>query len=720
MAGDAGRIVWWRELSGGGLSALLALPGILACALIVAAPLDHALFPLAVQSALVSALGASFLGCWLTGIRGQISGPRIALSLLIAAELALKPDITPATFLVLIGAVTALTGLIQVLMGLLRLGSLVRYLPFPVLAGFLTAVNLAVLWSQLPLLLAGLVPAFAGREDLPQPVSVLAIAATLGAAALSARWLPRVPSSITALLGGCAAFYLLGHVIAAPFSYVNEALAQLSLSGSALGFYGMHELPLTRQLVPHALALAVLASLDSLLSAAAIHKLTGRTLHANRELTGQGITNLLIGLAGGLPVSGTQVRAEAVIRMGAKTRAAPLFDGVLNLLLALFGAGLLALIPTAVIVGSLIAAVAASLKSWGIDPVMRMLRSLGGGGKRRVLLGDLATLCGVLAVGLIFGLSAGVAFGVLASMALFIAKSGARVVHATATLKTRRSTLQRSAAANDILESGGAQTAVIELRGALFFGSSFAFSQEALARLPKRGTLIIDLEEVTDIDSSGAATLCDLARACSEARCRLWLAGRRVVESHQSVLAASGVLELLAPNQIIDTLDHALERAEMALLADVTNATRHVGVPLAKAGLFKGFDAAAMALARGFLEERHLARGETLFNKGDPVDGLYVIDEGQIGVRVEDAQGVSRRIAAFTPGTMIGEIAFIEGGRRSALVIAEEESRLWLLRRERLDEIEKMDPKIVHLLIVNITREIAARLRHTTDDLRMR
>lgn len=715
-----GPIVWWRELSGGSLAALLGLPGILACALILAAPLDQALFPLAVQSALVSALGASFIGCWLTGVRGQVSGPKIGLTLLIAAELALTPGITPATFLVLIGAVTALTGLIQVLLGMLRLGSLVRYLPFPVLAGFLTAVNLLVLWSQLPLLLAGLAPAFAARDDLPQPMSLIAIAATLALSLASVRLLPKVPASISGLIGGSVAFYLAGFALVPQFAYVNDALAQLSLTGSALEFYGMHELPLTRQLVPHALALAILASLDSLMSAAAIHKLTGRTLNANRELMGQGVTNMLIGLAGGLPVSGAQLRSETVIRMGGQTQAAPVFDGLLNLALALFGVKLLALLPTAVIVGSLLAAVSGSLKNWGIDPVWRMLRSLMKGGKRRALLGDMATLGGVLATGLIFGLSAGVAFGVLAAMALFIVKSGARVVQAASTLATQRSTLQRSAAANRILEQRGAQTAVIELRGALFFGSSFVFSQEASACLPKGGTLIVDLEEVTDIDSSGAATLCDLARACRGARSSLWLAGRLVIESHRSVLAGSGLFDVIAPDQIIDTLDLALERAEMALLHDAADATRLAGVPLAGAGLFAGFNAADLAAARVFFEERHLARGETLFKKGDAVDGLYVIDEGQIGVRIEDAHGVSRRIAAFTPGTMIGEIAFIEGGSRSALVIAEEASRLWLLRRERLAEIEKMDARIVHLLLVNIAREIAARLRHTTDGLRRR
>ncbi len=715
-----GRIAWGKELAGGTLTAMLALPGVLACALVVVAPLDRALFPLAVQSALVGALGASFLGCWLTGIRGQLSGPKITLSLLIAAELALTPNITPATFLVLIGALTALTGVMQMIMGALRLGSVVRYLPYPVLAGFLMAVSIAALWSQLPLVLAGLVPGFAGRDDLPQPVSVLAIAVTVAVALSSGKLLPRVPSSIAGLVVGVAAFYAIGYLLTPSFSYVNKAMEQFGLSGSALTLYGMHELPLTRQLLPQALALAVLASLDSLMSAAAIHKMTGRALNANRELVGQGFCNILIGFAGGLPISGSQLRSEESIRIGSTTEAASIVDGIIVLMVVLLGVAVLAKIPTAVIVGILIAAVLGSLKSWGIDPVVRIARSLIQGGKRRVLIGDLATLGGVLAVGLIFGPSAGVAVGVLAAMVLFIVKSGSSVVHSTSTLQTRRSTLQRNAVANALLHAGGAQTAVIELRGALFFGSSFAFSQDAAARIPARGTLIVNLEEVNDIDSSGAAALCDVARACREKRSNLWLAGRRVVDGHNSVLGASGLFDVIAPNQVIDTIDHALERSEQMILHDADDTTRHVGVPLARAGLFQGFGKEDMTVVRSFFEERHLSSGETLFNKGDPVDGLYVIDQGQIGVRIEDVHGVSRRIAAFTPGTMIGEIAFIEGGNRSALVVAEEESRLWLLKRDRLGEIEKVDPKIVHKLIVNITREIAARLRHTTDDLRKR
>lgn len=89
-------------------------------------------------------------------------------------------------------------------------------------------------------------------------------------------------------------------------------------------------------------------------------------------------------------------------------------------------------------------------------------------------------------------------------------------------------------------------------------------------------------------------------------------------------------------------------------------------------------------------------------------------------VWIEDAYGQPRCFAAFTSSNVVGEIAFIEGGTRSARVVAGEDSRLWRLKRERLSDIEKLDTRIVHLLIADITREIAARLRSTTEDLRRR
>jgi SulP family sulfate permease len=709
-----------KEFLAAGIATMIGLPGILACALIAAAPLDASLLPLAMQSAVISAIGGTLIGSWLGGMRVHLSGPRISLSLLIAADLAHNVQTSPGTFLALVGAATALSGLFQVLMGAMRLGSLIRFLPFPVLAGFMSAVNVAVLWSQAPFVFSGLLPGFAARADLPQPMSIIALAVAIVVAVGSPRILPRVPPLLLGWIIGGAAFYIAGSVFNGGWSYVNESLSRLSLTANALTIYGMDDLPLTKQLIPHALALAILGSLESLMSAASVQKMSNQTLHANRELVGQGMTNILIGLVGGLPSAGTAPRTESAIQAGAATRATGGITGLMTLGVVTIGAKLLAVVPTAVICGGLVATALASLRQWGTDPLRRMLGEAIGPRRQRRLWGEIATIGLVMSVGLAFGPSAGVGFGVVCAMALFIMKSGQSVVRESVTLRRKRSTLQRSVFAREVLDARGDEAVFIELGGALFFGSADALVRAAVPRIVRRGVMIVSLEHVSDIDSSGAIVLCDLARACRNAQSQFWIAGSGIIARDRSVMAAAGLFEFVLPNQLIDTADHALERAENHLLEDAGSATRHVSLPLAKAGIFRGLKGADLEMVRGFLVARRLPQGAALFNKGDPVDGLYIIDEGQIGIRIEDANGVRRRIAAFTPGTMIGEIAFVEGGDRSAQAIAEEESVLWLLRREHLADIEAVSPKVVHILFANIAREIAARLRNTTEVLRQR
>jgi sulfate permease, SulP family len=597
-----------------------------------------------------------------------------------------------------------------------------------VLAGFMTAVNIAVLWTQAPFLLAGLLPGFEARIDLPQPMSLTALLVALATGLIPQgvlqRFLPRslhlLPPALLGWAVGAAVFYAANLLLAGHWHYVNESLAKLSLTENAITIFGVDELHLTRQLIPHALALAILGALETLMSAASVQKRTGQILHANRELVGQGLTNTLIGLAGGLPAAGMAQRTENAVSAGATTRMAGAISGLMTLLLVTVGAPFLGLLPTAVICGGLIALSIGSLRQWGVEPLYRMLGATRGPQRQRRLWGDIATVFLVMAVGLAFGPSAGVGFGVVCAMALFILKSGQSLVREELTLKHKRSTLQRSALAREVLDTRGDEVSFIELGNALFFGSADALLRAATPRVHRRGILIISLEHVSDIDSSGAVVLCDVARACRNEQCQFWLAGASTIERFRPVMEAAGLFELVLPNQLPDSADQALERAEQHLLDEAGEATRHVSQPLARAGIFRGLEGADLAVVRSFMEERRLAHGETLFAKGDPVDGLYIISAGQIGISVEDAHGVRHRIAAFTPGTMIGEIAFVEGGDRSAQAVAEEELVLWLLKREHLPDIEAANPKIVHILFANIAREIAARLRNTTEVLRKR
>jgi sulfate permease, SulP family len=709
-----------RELSGAAIATLIGLSGILACALILAAPLGSAFFSLAVQSAVISAIGAAVIGPLFGGMRVHLSGPRISLSLLIAAELAHNPQLSAGQFLVLIGAATALCGVFQVLMGALRLGSLIKFLPFPVLTGFLTAVGAIVLFSQANIVFAGWVPGFDARLDLPQPMSLIALAATLAVCLSSAKMFPKVPPVLLGFAAGGVVFYLVGIALDSNWKFFNEPLSKLSLTNNALMIYGVDELPLSRQLIPHAMALAVLASLGSILSAVEVQKKSGQAFDANRELVGIGITNMLIGLAGGLPASGMSQPTEAALKAGAQTRIVGPLLGVMTLVLVTVGSRFLGFVPTAVICGALIAMSIESLTEWGVKPLRRMFGEAFGTTRQPSLWGEIATVILVMAVGITFGPSAGVGFGVVCAMVLFIMKSGQSLVRESVTLKRKRSTLQRSPFAREVLDERGDEIAFVELGGALFFGSADAFVRAATPRITRRGVLIVSVEHVTDVDSSGAVALAEVARSCRNVQCQFWLAGGGTIERHRSVLIAAGMLELVTPAQLIDTVDQALERAENHLLEEAGSQSRHVAQPLTKAAIFRGISGPDLELVRSFMVSRQLRQGESLFSKGDPVDGLYIIDSGQVGIRIEDARGVTRRIAAFTPGTMIGEIAFVEGGDRSAQAIAEEESVLWLLKREFLADIERTNPEVMRILLTNIAREIAVRLRNTTEVLRQR
>ena len=129
-----------------------------------------------------------------------------------------------------------------------------------------------------------------------------------------------------------------------------------------------------------------------------MQKKSGQAFDANRELVGIGITNVLIGLAGGLPASGMSQSSEAAINAGAKTRVVGPLVGVMTLMLVTVGSQLLGFVPTAVICGGLIAMSLESLREWGTKPLRRMLGEAFGAPRQRSLWGEIATVFLVVTV----------------------------------------------------------------------------------------------------------------------------------------------------------------------------------------------------------------------------------------------------------------------------------------------------------------------------------
>lgn len=318
-----------RNIAAGLSTALVALPLNIALALACNLPASVGLWTGAV---------AGLLGAFLGGTKLQITGPEVALAPL-TLEIVLAHGFEGLVWCAVIA------GVLQIGLGLLRIGRVVNAVPAPVIAGFMAAVGLMVLDGQLPRLL-GLpdgVRSLAGAvsEGAFGGVSMTAVAIGIFATACVVV-LPRIHPRIPAPLAAVGLPIIAVTVFALQLPHVPDVDATLPP-------FGIPGLEVSRivALLPSAVALALLASLDSLLSAVSMDARTGQRHRSDQELVAQGIANVVCGVLGAMPVAGAIVRSAAAHDAGADNRAAPIAQSLaLGALLALLG-GYLDRIPLA-------------------------------------------------------------------------------------------------------------------------------------------------------------------------------------------------------------------------------------------------------------------------------------------------------------------------------------------------------------------------------------
>jgi SulP family sulfate permease len=369
--------------------AVVALPLSMAIAVASGVSPERGLYTAIIGGALVSALGGS---------RYQIGGPAGAFIVLVAA--------TAAQFGVG-GLITAvlLSGLMLIMLGLLRVGSLVRHIPHAVTVGFTCAIAVTILASQLKdfggLTLSGaepgaLVPklvSLSGAVGSLQPAALtigVAVAAVIFALR---RWLPAWPGMLIAVVAASGAAFAL-HL---PIATIGSRF------GGVPGGLPAPALPalsptLILQVLPAACSFALLGSVESLLSAKVADGMTGRKHRSNMELVAQGAANVASSLFGGICVTGTIARTATNVKAGAKSPIAGILHAVFLLAFMLIAAPLARYIPMAALAGVLV------VVCWSMAEKAEFARLLRGWRTASVLLTTFAvTLLRDLTSGIIAG-----------------------------------------------------------------------------------------------------------------------------------------------------------------------------------------------------------------------------------------------------------------------------------------------------------------------------
>ena len=497
--------------------AIVALPLSMAIAIASGATPAQGLYTAIVGGFLVSLLGGS---------RFQIGGPAGAFIVLVAATVAQHgmDGLILATFM---------SGLMLATAGFLRLGTFVKFIPFPVTVGFTAGIAVIIFASQIKELfgltlehepgeLLEKIPALWDARASITPAATAVSAATVAVILGLRRWRPNWPGMLVAVGLAAVATSLLGlsvQTIGTKFGGIPSALPAPSLPDLSA------ERIMT--VLPAALSFTLLGAIESLLSAVVADGMTGRRHRSNCELVAQGAANVGSSLFGGFCVTGTIARTATNVRSGAHGPIAGMLHSLFLLLFMAVAAPLASYIPLAALAGVL------AVVAWNMieKPAIAILLRSGWG--EATVLGTtfFLTIFRDLTEAIVVGFALGsVLFIQRMSRATAVATQTPFVARDEADTARPRDTYDEDAAANpDIV--------IYRITGALFFGATASIGSVLDRIQDDHKALIVDFSAVPFLDSTGANMIEGLARKAHKRGVALWLTGasrdiRRVFLTH--------------------------------------------------------------------------------------------------------------------------------------------------------------------------------------------
>lgn len=469
--------------------------------------------------------------------RHVIAGPSNALSLLVGAGVAAGVGPDP---LVAVVTLAALVGVFQLAAGVLRLGALVDYISSSVVLGYVTGAGVLIgvgqlynatgtagetgtLWVTVP----GVSRALADTQPLAVGVAV----ATVVLIALTRRFAKKVPAAVLATAAAIAvtiAFDLDQHGL--------KTARDIAPIPAGLPPFTLPDLSLVRQLLPLAIACSVLSLIEANAVARSLAQHTGDRVDASVEFTGQGLANIVAGLSGGYPISGSLARSTLNYEAGAHTRLAGVLTGAFMVVVLLALGPVLESMPVAALAGLLF------VVAWRLVDVRRIRAMWGAGWTDRLAFGT--TLIGTWTL----PLDDAIYLGVGVSIVLFLRK--ARLITMREVAVSEDGALLEQDVGTEAKGRVCPRVRILQLQGSLFFGAAneLLTTLDDMTRDDQLRTLVVRLRRTSGLDGTVAAVFASAAERMRARGQRLVLVG--VSERARRVLDGAGATELIGEENV--------------------------------------------------------------------------------------------------------------------------------------------------------------------------
>ena len=647
--------------------------------LILSAPQD---IPIAILALMAVSIGA--------GINGQM-----------VAEEAFQ------FIFVAIGVTSVLVGLFFWILGRFRLGKLVRFIPFPVVGGFLAGTGWLIvkfsftMMTDMDLTLVNL-EHFIESDILFQwfPGLVFAVVMLLAGRRFSHYLL--TPGILT---GSIILFY--GIMFAQGFTF-----GELENRGFLLGPFPEGGLfpgfpfeyvpdfrwDLFLVHLPAIATMMILSAISVLFNYSGLELIVKEDFDLDKELRLTGYSNILVGIAGAPAGYLTLNETSLAYNLGSRSRLPSIIVAVFCGIVLLIGAQALSIFPKVILGGLLLNLGLEFLVEWLVDTWKRLHKS------------DYLVIVLILIVIGTVGFLEGIVIGLLMSIALFVINySKVEVVKYELTGKTFNSNVERSEYLRKILDDNGDQIFILPLQGFIFFGTANKLLQRVRDRIESDTSnsmkyLLSDFRQVTGMDSSAVNSFNKL---------------KIMAENHQFEILLCGLdqdineqlkIEGLIPDDsnIIQTfvdLDHGLEWCEEQIIQTVLKDSGDLD-RLRDNSQFRNM----LSDISKYLEEQDVPADMVIIEQGKKAGGIYFLESGHFTVRLDSGKEKQIRLKTLGPGTVVGEVSLYLGSEASASVVTDVDCRIYYLSKENFKKLQLEAPEKTTMLHSYVVKLLSDRL----------
>jgi len=717
------------DLLGGLVSVSLAIPLAMGYGMFAFTALGDSYFAHGALAGVYAAITAGVV-CVVLGDRSTtLYAPRITTTFLLGAflyHLVHSESLHGNVHLIVLAffSIIFLGGMFQALFGLVRLGSLIRFTPHPVMAGLQNAAAALLFLVQLGDVCGfdrniPFKAVFAHLAEI-KPLS-LAVALITFVVMWKARVITtKIPPLLIGLGGGTLLYFVLvlagfgtqlGPVIGLPVAVESPTPYRAIGELTHLGDFA----ELLPFIVGGAFALALVAAIDALLCAKLVMPVGAKKVDGDRLLMRLGVGNVLSACFGGI-TSGVNIGPSLANRaFGAKTSLSVLINAAILLLISSVLFPVVSYIPRVVLSATIMVVAVQHVDPWSIDLIRRIRASASR--SRGLMLLDLLVVAIVATLSVTINIALAVFLGIIIAIALFIVRMSRSIIRRSYRCDNIHSRKTRTPGDLALLEKRGVDILVLELQGVLFFGSAEMLSQD-VERAAGAGTrtIILDTRRITEIDATGARILADIHAMLNRKNQRLALALTKNSET-AARLSELGTIEVIGADYIFEDIDRAIGWAEDDVIRVNTEVNEGAEIPLEHVELLNTLTSSEIQSIKDCTRRKIFDRGRIIFSEGDSGKELFIITKGQVSAYINQVDGRDIRLATFAPGSVFGELGFLDAGPRSASLVADDEVTCYVLSETQFAVLAKDAPSVAIKLLSGLGRELSKRLRRANQTI---